>query len=94
MARKTPLTEEEKRYLNALKFFMQRNEDPEHLEDRIVLDELSPEKARAMIVLHHIWLEDQPLFFSAYKLSMWISPIVDVWVHVKDIFIAVKCGRA
>ena len=88
MARKTPLTEEEKRYLNALKLFMERNEDPEHLEDRIVLDELSPEKARAMIVLHHIWLEDPPLFFSAYKLSMWISPIVDAWAHVKGIFLS------
>jgi len=49
---------------------MGRNEDPEHFEDRIVLDELSLEKERAMIVLHHIWLEDPPLFCSAYKLSM------------------------
>jgi hypothetical protein len=35
-----------------------------------MLNELTPAQARAMIVLHHIWLEDPPLFFSAYKLSM------------------------
>ena len=88
MPKKTPLTEEEKRYLNALKLFMERNEDPEHPEDRIVLDELSPEQARAMIVLHHAWLEDPRLFFLAYKLSTWISPIVDAWAHVKGIFLS------
>jgi hypothetical protein len=88
MTDETLLTEQEKRYFNAVKLFMESKEDRENLGLVKMLNELTPAQARAMIVLHHIWLEDPPLFFSAYKLSMWISPIVDAWAHVKGIFLS------
>jgi hypothetical protein len=87
MGREMPLTDQEKRYLNALKLFMERVGDPEHLEDKIVVDELSPEQARAMIVLHRTWMDDPPLFFFAYTLSTWISPVVDAWSYIRDTFL-------
>ena len=94
MPKKTPLTEEEKRYLNALKLFMERNEDPEHLEDRIVLDELSPEKARAMIVLHHIWLEDPPVvFFGLQVIYVDFANSRRLGADQRYFFV-VKCGAA
>ena len=65
---------------------MERNEDPEHLEAGKMLDELSPDKARAMIRIYHTWLEDPQAFNSAYKIYLWISPILNAWAHVKDIF--------
>jgi hypothetical protein len=58
-----------------------------------MLDELSPEQARAMIVLYHTWLEDPPLFFLGYKIFTWISPILTAWAHIKDIFLVVNCGQ-
>ena len=70
MTDETLLTEQEKRYFNAVKLFMESKEDRENLGLVKMLNELTPAQARAMIVLHHIWLEDPPLFFSAYKLSM------------------------
>ena len=88
MTDETPLTEQEKRYFNAVKLFMESKEDRENLGLVKMLNELTPAQARAMIVLHHIWLEDPPLFFSAYKLSMWISPIVDAWAQIKGIFLS------
>ena len=88
MTDETLLTEQEKRYFNAVKLFMESKEDRENLGLVKMLNELTPAQARAMIVLHHIWLEDPPLFFSAYKLSMWISPIVDAWAQIKVIFLS------
>ena len=88
MTDEPPLTEQEKRYFNAVKLFMESKEDRENLGLVKMLNELTPAQARAMIVLHHIWLEDPPLFFSAYKLSMWISPIVDAWAQIKVIFLS------
>ena len=67
--------------------FIERNEDSEHLEDGKMLDDLSLEQARAMIVLYHTWLEDPPLFCLGYRLSTWISPILAAWTHIKDIFL-------
>ena len=88
MTDETLLTEQEKRYFNAVKLFMESKEDRENLGLVKMLNELTPAQARAMIVLHHAWLEDPPLFFSAYKLSMWISPIVDAWAQIKVIFLS------
>ena len=88
MALETPLTDQEKRYLNALRLFMDRTEDPEHLEDGKVLDELSPEQARAMIGIYHTWLEDPQAFDLAYRIYLWIAPILAAWAHIKDIFLS------
>ena len=92
MTDETLLTEQEKRYFNAVKLFMESKEDRENLGLVKMLNELTPAQARAMITIHHIWLEDPPLFFLAYKLSMWISPLVDAWAQIKGIFLAWSAG--
>jgi hypothetical protein len=82
MADEKPLTEQEKRYLNALKLFMERSEDPSHHESATMLDEFSPEQARAMIASYHLLLEDPQAFYVAHKISGWISPIFHPWVYI------------
>ena len=84
MADETPLTEQEKRYLNALKLFMERSEDLSHHESAKMLDEFSPEQARTMIASYHLALKDPRAFYVAHKISGWISPILHPWVHIVD----------
>ena len=84
MADEKPLTEQEKRYLNALKLFMERSEDPSHRESAKMLDEFSPDQARAMIASYHFALENPRAFFIAHKIMGWISPILHPWVHIVD----------
>jgi hypothetical protein len=79
MADEKPLTEQENRYLNALKLFLERNGDSENLE----MFELSPEQARAMIGIYHVWLEDPQRVFLAYRIYLWISPIHAAWAQIK-----------
>jgi hypothetical protein len=88
MTLETPLTDQEKRYLNALRLFMERNGDPENLEDGKMLDELSPKQARAVIGIYHTWLEDPQAFDLAYKIYLRILPILDAWTYIKDIFVS------
>jgi hypothetical protein len=82
MANEKPLTEQEKRYLNALKLFLERNGDSEHLESVKMFD-LSPKQARAMIEIYHVWLEDPQRVFLAYRIYLWISPIQAAWAQIK-----------
>jgi hypothetical protein len=83
MAREQPLTEQEKRYLKALKLFMERSEKPEFQESAKMLDELSPEQARAMIGSYHLALEDPQAFVMSQKIIRWISPILHPWAHIR-----------
>ena len=86
MAKVTPLTEQEKRYLNALKLFIERSEDLEILESAKMLDDFSPKQARDIIAAYHLALDDPQAFFVAYKIHGWISPILHPWAHIRDIF--------
>ena len=63
MTDETPLTEQEKRYFNAVKLFMESKEDRENLGLVKMLNELTPAQARAMIVLHHIGWRIRRCFF-------------------------------
>jgi len=86
MANEQPLTEQEKRYLNALKLFMERGGKPELQESAKMLDELSPKQARAMIGSYHLALEDPRAFAISQKIIGWISPILHPWAHIRNIF--------
>ena len=72
MAQEKPLTEQEKRYLGALKLFMEQSGDPKHLESAKWLDKLAPEPARAIIAAYRLAL-DYP---RAYKIDLWRSNIL------------------
>ena len=86
MAEEKPLTEQEKRYLGALKLFMERSGDPKHLESAKWLDELSPEPARAIIAAYHFALDDPRAFVVAYKINIWCSSILYFWGAIVSLF--------
>ncbi len=56
MEEEKELTEQEKRYLDALKLFLEASDDgdPKHRTATEILDELSPEQQRAIIRLYHL----------------------------------------
>ena len=86
MANEQSLTEQEERYLNALKLFMERGGKPELQESAKMLNELSPDQARVMIGSYHLALEDPRAFVISQKIIGWISPILHPWVHIRNIF--------
>ena len=86
MAQEKPFTEQEKRYLGALKLFMEQSGDPKHLESVKWLDELAPEPARAIIAAYRLALEDPRAFVVAYKIALWRSNILHPWTAIVSFF--------
>ena len=85
MTEEKPLTEQEKRYLGALKLFMESSEDPKHHDAGKVLDEMSAEDQRRIIATYHFGLENPQAILLANKIMGWISPILHPWKTIRDI---------
>jgi hypothetical protein len=81
-----PLDAQEQRYLNALKLFIERSENPKHRQAAIDLDELSPKEQRAMIASYHLALEDPQTFMFARKLAHIVSWVAHPWVSLRHLF--------
>jgi hypothetical protein len=86
MAQEKPLDAQEQRYLNALKLFMDRGEDPKHKEAAKWLDEMTPEEQRCLIQSYHLALEDPDAFVLSHKLINWLSPYFRLKNAIKRIF--------
>ena len=76
MAQEKPLTEQEKRYLGALRLFMESSEDPKHRDAGKLLDEMSAEAQRHIIASYHFGLENPQAFLLANKIRRWVLPIL------------------
>ena len=81
-----PLTDQEKRHIGALKLFLEASDDPEGIESARMLDEFSPDQARAIVARYHLALDDPRAFFVAHKLNKWLSPFFRAWRAITGIF--------
>ena len=83
MLSKEPLNEQEKRFLGALKLFMEA--DPKHAEAGKILDEMPPDAQRAMINAYHLGLDDPRALAVAIWLQPWLSPILTPFFWVQEL---------
>jgi hypothetical protein len=81
-----PLSEEERRYVGALKLFLEASGDPKHLEAAKTLDEFSPDAQRQMISMYHFALDDPQAFILARKIHRLLSPLLSAWRSIIRLF--------
>lgn len=84
MLSKQPLNEQEKRFLGALKLFLEAN--PKYSEAGKMLNEMSPEEQRYMINVYHLALDDPQALRFARTIMPWISPILQPYFWVREWF--------
>jgi hypothetical protein len=83
MISKEPLNEQEKRFLRALRLFLEA--DPRHEGKAKILDGFTPEQQRYMINVYHLALDDPQAAMFAHKIMPYISPILTPYFWVREL---------